>query len=86
MVVIPFVKMSAVTLFVLPSRASRAQDYPEDIRLSCRRLLIIANPCCRTFAFADLFERGEKSESKEQFSLVRSAVRFFSVFGEFVSL
>src|SRR6266446_4537035 len=25
-------------------------DYPEEIRLSCRRLLVVANPCYRTLA------------------------------------
>ena len=65
MVVVPFVKMSATTLFVLPRRLLDCKDYPEEIRLSCRPLLVIANPCYQTLASADRFERMEQIRIKK---------------------
>src|SRR5437667_9124500 len=40
-------------------------DYPEEIRLSCRRLLVIANPCYRTLASCRSFREDGKHQNQQ---------------------
>src|SRR6266404_3604173 len=40
-------------------------DYPEAIRLSCRRLQVIANPCYRTLASSRSFREDERNQDQK---------------------